>query len=94
MGWFFGKKKKKSSDVAKDRLKLVLIYDRQGTTSNNSIVEMMKKDLLAVISKYLDVDADESIINITNKAGEEGIVSQLTANIPIKNIKKMTKNTK
>ena len=45
----FGNKKKTSSSVAKDRLKLVLIHDRAGTSSNNEMIEMMKRDILKVI---------------------------------------------
>jgi cell division topological specificity factor len=44
LSWPFGGKKK-SSEVAKDRLKLVLIYDRQGTTTNDNMIQMMKRDL-------------------------------------------------
>ena len=42
----FSRNKTKSSSVAKDRLKLVLIYDRAGTSSNNAMIEMMKRDIL------------------------------------------------
>ena len=91
MAWPFGKRKK-SNQVAKDRLKLVLIYDRQGTTSNEQMIEMMKRDLLAVISKYVEIDEQEFCINFTSQMEDEGISSQLTANIPIKKIKQMVKN--
>lgn len=91
MAWPFGKRKK-SNQVAKDRLKLVLIYDRQGTTSNEQMIEMMKRDLLAVISKYVEIDEQEFRINLTSQMEDEGISSQLTANIPIKKIKQMVKN--
>ena len=91
MAWPFGKRKK-SNQVAKDRLKLVLIYDRQGTTSNEQMIEMMKRDLLAVISKYVKIDEQEFCINLTSQMEDEGISSQLTANIPIKKIKQMVKN--
>ena len=57
MGWFFNRKK--SSQVAKDRLKLVLIYDRAGTTSNDDMINMIKKDIMAVISKYVEIDESE-----------------------------------
>lgn len=92
MGWLFNKKK--SSDVAKDRLKLVLIYDRAGTTANTGMIDMMKKDILEVISKYVVIDENEFEMDFKNIAGEnnEGISSQLVANIPIVRIKQMTKN--
>ena len=92
MSWGFGERKK-SSQVAKDRLKLVLIYDRQGTTTNDDMIQMMKKDLLAVISKYVEIDESEFKIDLTSQTGEEGISSKLTADIPIIKMKQMMKNT-
>ncbi|MDL2236936.1 cell division topological specificity factor MinE [Christensenellaceae bacterium OttesenSCG-928-K19] len=91
MGWFFNRKK--SSQVAKDRLKLVLIYDRSGTTSNNDMINMMKRDIMQVISKYVEIDEQEFEMDIRSVKGEEeGMSSQLVANIPIKKIKQMVKN--
>ena len=91
MGWFFNRKK--SSQVAKDRLKLVLIYDRAGTTSNDDMINMMKRDIMQVISKYVEIDEQEFEIDIKSVQNEEeGISSQLVANIPIKKIKQMVKN--
>ena len=52
----FGSRKKTSSSIAKDRLKLVLIHDRAGTSSNNEMIEMMKRDILRVISEYIEID--------------------------------------
>lgn len=92
MGWF--SRRKKSSQVAKDRLKLVLIYDRAGTTNNDDMIEMMKKDIMQVISKYVVIDEQEFEMDFRNVPNEEeGVSSQLVANIPIKQIKKMAKNT-
>ncbi len=92
MGWF--SKRKKSSQVAKDRLKLVLIYDRSGTTSNDDMINMMKRDILQVISKYVEIDENEFAIDLKSTQNEEeGLSSQLIANIPIKKIKMMVKNS-
>lgn len=92
MGWFFNKKK--SSQVAKDRLKLVLIYDRAGTTANTEMIEMMKKDIMDVISKYVVIDEQEFEMDFKSVQDHEqdGISSQLVANIPIVRIKQMTRN--
>ena len=88
----FGKKRK-SSSIAKDRLKLVLIYDRAGTSSNNDMIEMMKKDILKVISQYIEIEEDEFQLNIkTAQTPGEGTTSELIANIPIKKVKKMGRN--
>jgi cell division topological specificity factor len=92
MGWFFNRKK--SSQVAKDRLKLVLIYDRAGTTNNDDMINMMKRDILQVISKYVEIDEQEFEMDFKSVQSEdEGVSSQLVANIPIKKIKQqMVKN--
>lgn len=93
MGWF-SNRKKKSSQVAKDRLKLVLIYDRAGTTSNDDMLDMIKKEIMQVISKYVEIDESEFEIDLKRVQGEDdGMSSQLVANIPIKKIKQMAKNT-
>ena len=84
----FGKKNK-SSEVAKDRLKLVLIHDRMNCSTE--LLEMMRADILAVISKYVDIDTEELNIEIANTEYEQdGPKSPvLSANIPIKNLKKV-----
>lgn len=94
MGLFgFGNKNKNSSSIAKDRLKLVLVYDRTGTGSNNDMIEMMKRDIMAVISKYIEIDEKELDIDIkTQKKEGAGVTSELSVNIPIKQVKKMGKN--
>jgi len=51
---FFNKEEKKSKNVAKDRLKLVLIHDRAMLSSG--MLEQMKDDIIAVISKYVEID--------------------------------------
>lgn len=80
-------KKKTSSDVAKDRLKLLLVSDRANCTPE--LMEMIKNDIIKVISKYMDIDADGLDIQITQteSEGNNGTVPALYANIPIKDIK-------
>lgn len=92
MGWFFNRKK--SSQVAKDRLKLVLIYDRAGTTKNDELLRMMKRDIMEVISKYVEIEDGQEFVNIEPvQSDEEGVTTQLVANIPIRKIKQLSRNT-
>lgn len=81
-------KKQTSKDVAKDRLKLVLIHDRVNCSSQ--VLEMLKTDIIRVISNYMEIDEDELDIQITQTQSEssEGTVPMLYANIPIKNMHK------
>lgn len=83
-------RKPQSSDVAKDRLKLLLIHDRMNCSTE--LLEMMKADIIDVISKYVDIDNDEFNIEIATMETDETHKKSpvLSANIPIKNIKKQT----
>lgn len=80
-------KKKNSGDVAKDRLKLLLVSDRANCSPE--IMEMIKNDIIQVISKYMDIDTEALNIQITQTESESnnGTVPALFANIPIKDMK-------
>lgn len=80
-------KKKSSGDVAKDRLKLLLVSDRANCSPD--IMEAIKNDIIAVISKYMEIDASGLDIQITQTEsdGGNGSVPALFANIPIKDMK-------
>lgn len=83
----FGKKSS-SKDVAKDRLKLVLIHDRANCSTQ--VLEMIKTDIIKVISNYMEIDEEELDIQITKTETEDkdGSVPMLYANIPIKSMHK------
>ena len=80
-------RKKSSGDVAKDRLKLLLISDRANCSPE--IMELIKNDIIKVISKYMEIDCDGLDIQITQteSEGNNGNVPALYANIPIKDMK-------
>ena len=69
-------KKKTSGDIAKDRLKLVLVSDRANCSPD--IMEMIKNDIIQVISKYMEIDAEGLDIQITQTEsdGNNGNVPQ------------------
>lgn len=71
-------KKNKSADQAKERLKLVLIHDRTDITPAE--LEIMKNELLEVISRHIDIDPEAVRIDIA----QEGREQRLIADIPIK----------
>ena len=85
---FLRKKEPASGSVAKDRLKLVLVHDRVNCSSQ--VLEMLKGDIIKVISNYMEIDEDELDINITQTRSEDnsGTVPVLYANIPIKSMKR------
>lgn len=89
MGLF--SRKKSSKNVAKDRLKLVLIHDR--ANCNTEVLEMMKQEIIQVINRYMEIDERGLEINLgtTSSDNENGVVPALYANIPIKNMRMPSK---
>lgn len=86
--------KKNSSNVAKERLKLVLIHDRAGTSPSSDLIQKLKQDILVVINKYFEVGEDDFDVEIKNSASAQNVSSdtRLTANIPIRSIKNLGRN--
>ncbi len=66
-----------SREVAKDRLRLVLVQDRVNLSSEK--MNELKDELIRVISKYVEIDRDGIEISLTQSARQ----SRLTANIPV-----------
>lgn len=87
MGFMDIFKRKSSGDVAKDRLKLLLVSDRADCSPD--VMEAIKNDIIQVISKYMEIDSDGLDIQITQTESEtnNGTVPALYANIPIKDLK-------
>ena len=83
------KPKVKTSFIARERLKLVLIHDRSDTSPQ--ILDMLKSDIIKVIQKYLEINMDELDIQITETASDRDpsiFVPALIANIPIIRVRK------
>lgn len=79
---FFSGNKQPSKEVAKDRLKLILIHDR--SSFSPELLDMIKGEILNVISRYVEIDSSEVEIALTRTDEEEGNSPALVANIPIK----------
>jgi len=75
-----------SKNKAKERLQLVLMQDRASVSPD--FFEMMKKEIIEVIKKYIEIDEETLEVQLTRGfEGEDGTGPALYANIPIKNIK-------
>ena len=76
-------RKKSSCQVAKDRLKILLISDR--VNCSPEIMELIKADITKVISKYMKIDTGNMDIQIQTKGSKAGRSKTpvLYANIPI-----------
>ncbi|MDR1687887.1 MAG: cell division topological specificity factor MinE [Clostridiales bacterium] len=85
---FFGlfNRRAQSKNVAKDRLKLVLVHDRVNCSAD--VLEMLKNDILKVMARYMDIDSEELDVQITQTMSDKNEkVPMLIANIPFKNVK-------
>lgn len=69
---------KKSASSAKERLQLVLIHDRTDLTPG--VMDALKNELIAVISKHIEIDPASVQINVSNDGREQ----RLVADIPLK----------
>lgn len=74
---FFGSREPSSRDIAKERLQLVLVHDR--IKISPAMLERMKDELITVISRYVEIDADGVEVTFTQTKR----ASRLVANIPV-----------
>ena len=79
-------RRKSSCQVAKDRLKILLISDR--VNCSPEMMELIKTDIAKVISKYMKIDAENIEIQISTVGsrtgkGANGKHPVLYANSPI-----------
>ena len=81
----FSRKEEKSKNVAKERLKLVLVHDRADFSPK--LLEMIKGDIVNIISEYAEIDQEGLDIKLTRMRKENSTVSALVANIPIIKVK-------
>ena len=95
----FKKAKKKelmqadSKETAKERLRLVLMQDRANVSAD--FLDLMRREIIEVIKKYIDLDEEAMDVRLTNEVNEDGVqgAPALYANIPIINIKEEARKT-
>jgi cell division topological specificity factor len=73
----FGRREAPSAQTAKERLQFVLIHDR--TDISPAVLEQLKDEIIAVISKHVDINRAGVEINLSQTARE----NKLIANIPL-----------
>ena len=78
----FNKDAAGSKDVARERLRLVLIHDRG--VASPELINALKEDLIEVIQQYMDIDVESLLVNLENDNDSMALI----ANIPIKNLKR------
>ena len=86
MGLFNFGRKKTPKEVAKDRLRLILIHDR-GDIAPETVDKI--KEIFQVLSKYIEIEANDVEIAVTKSEEIEGeeVSPSISCNIPIKGIR-------
>lgn len=81
----FGKEGTSSKNVAKERLRLVLVHDRADLSPQ--MLEDLKEDLIKVISNYMEIDERALEVNLDTSDNTVALV----ANIPVIKMKRTSK---
>jgi cell division topological specificity factor len=77
----FGRSDKTPRAEAKDRLRVVIMHDRADIPG--PMLEQMRNEILAVLSKYVDID--EKLLDVSLERENEEVA--LVANIPIRRVR-------
>jgi cell division topological specificity factor len=85
LGRVFGRDDAPSKEIAKERLRLVLVHDR--ATVSPQFLELIKEEVIGVITGYMDIDEDGVEVSIHSMDKSVALV----ANIPIRRMKRAVK---
>ena len=77
----FSRSTPKSREQVKRRLKLVIAHDRADL--NPEIIQAMRKDIIELVSRYVEIDDSDSEFLLENNQR----ATSLVANLPIRRIK-------
>ena len=69
---------KTSKEIAKDRLKVVLIHDRANISPE--VMQALKNDIIEVISHYMDINKNEMEISLENDDNSVALLANITVN--------------
>ncbi|MBP7332621.1 MAG: Cell division topological specificity factor [Firmicutes bacterium ADurb.Bin373] len=72
-----------SKNVAKERLRLVLVHDRASISPQ--LLDTLKGEIIQVISKYMEIDESALEVNLDSS----GNTVALVANIPVKGMRRV-----
>lgn len=72
-----------SRDIAKERLRLVLVHDR--SSSSPELLNALKEDLIKVIREYLEIDEEALVVDLANEKDAVALI----ANIPVKGFRRV-----
>ena len=72
--------KKASANTAKERLKIIVAHERNGSSSLDYLPQM-KQDIINVIQKYVKIDDEQVSVNL-DQNNEELSVLELNITLP------------
>lgn len=75
-------KESASKNIAKERLRLVLVHDRASISPQ--MLNQLKEDLIKVITHYMEIDESALEVNLSQDDREVALV----ANIPVVRMKR------
>jgi cell division topological specificity factor len=70
-----GRRNKGSGALAKQRLQLVLVTDRSNLSPEK--LQQMKDEIIAVISKYVNISPDKVAINVEQRERDNWLVADI-----------------
>ncbi len=76
----FRRRSKSGQDIAAQRLRLVLTHDRANISPG--MLEILKDEIISVISKHLDIDADKVQVNFNEDHRETRLVADIPLQTP------------
>jgi cell division topological specificity factor len=68
---FLGQKKNTTANVAKERLQIILAHERSGRGASADYLPQLQKELMAVISKYVNINPDDIRVNLEREGNFE-----------------------
>ncbi|MBL8437612.1 MAG: cell division topological specificity factor MinE [Zoogloeaceae bacterium] len=63
--------KQKTASVAKERLQLIIARERTGSGSEPDFLEALQKDLIDVISKYVNINPEDIKVQLEKQGNLE-----------------------
>jgi cell division topological specificity factor len=70
-----GQEEPTSREIAKQRLQLALTVDR--TRISPQLLEQMKDEIIAVISKHVDIDPGGVVVSLTQQRSDHRLVAEI-----------------
>lgn len=74
----FGKDASGSKDIAKERLRLVLVHDR--VNMSPQVMEVLKEDMIQVISNYMEINERDMEVTLTQTKSSVALVASIPVN--------------